>query len=181
MNVFEKCPNRGVIKAGSGRLLKYSFYRGENDSMLKISDFLRGQYRLDFTLDIETKSIEFSLYTKLNKQDQPEFANASKHPDLYASRFIEAVLCCCCERGWQIDQVKSYWVKDRSDDFPIFEEDYKKHNDSAHAARKTSSASRWARYGFTEIDSKKIKVIKNNSGLPVSVTAIFSKPSLIQG
>lgn len=141
----------GIVDSGSGK--KLNFRVEENLIEIRDAEF---QYRY-MRARVEDRAVNFSLYTTyLNKKSIEDFP-WERHPDLFADRFVGIALQYFEDRQVKIEICRDTWMPD-SDNFIAYREELNRSGDKVKAAKNTWSGKIYAKYGFSEIGEKDIKL-----------------------
>lgn len=157
--------NGDEIVGGSGRRLCYRLSRGRRLLNFQVFDLDDLYYALESTLDMSDSVIGFSLNTKIKPSDIQFGIGQTRHPDLFARKFIGVALEFFENLGYRINCCKAYWVNEEmeeyADNYHSFMNAFRRTGNKAESARLTWTGRALAEYGFTAITDDDVHIIQD--------------------
>ncbi|MEK7141040.1 MAG: hypothetical protein AAB800_00670 [Patescibacteria group bacterium] len=120
------------------------------------------------TLDTRDGIVSYTLYTKIRPFDFQFGLGLSRHPDLFANKFIGVTLDYFDSLQFDVNACQTSWydedLKENADNYHRFMTNYLRSRNKADAARQTWSGYALAEYGFTAITDDDVSIIADPTG-----------------
>ncbi len=175
--------NSGKFKAASGRDLSYTI----KPYNIEVQD---PPYILDAFVFSGIAS--FNLRTKILPIHDQEYNGVTRHPDMFAGKFVRLALDFFNSQDQQVGACESRWLPD-SDNFAMFVDEFAKTGDLVKSAHVTWSGQNFALNGYSQLledniwvanglnygmygpeDTSKLLLSKYND---LFISALFTKPT----
>lgn len=140
-----------IFEGGSGAVLSASIA----PSMLMLNDEERGG-SLVAIADPANRAFNLALSTRLK--------DGSRHPDLFAAKFIGVALHHFARNGFRPDCLEAEWTPG-GDNYNTFKDGMQTHRDKRDAVLATWTARIIAQYGFTRVEYHNIDVSLDKVGV----------------
>lgn len=159
-SVLKETGGKEVIISGSGKILLCT----ASSDLLEVSDF--DDKNLYLQAHLSTDGL-LTMALRTHSAVNPE----EKHPDMFASRFIELIFRYFANRGREIECFLAQWGTN-SDNYSQFMDVFQRSNDKVLAAKSTWSGEIIAKHGLTEIRPEDILVSEIGGS---HITALFGR------
>lgn len=140
----------GIVTGGSGRRLQYRI----EDSLISIFDTKFGDRQM--YARVEKRKARFGLTTKISQMDYNKEFPWTKHPDMFAKKFVGFALQYFRDMKIPVDICCGIWAP-QSDNYKSYIKELEQSGDQVRAAMNTWSGQVFIGYGYSEICEKDIK------------------------
>lgn len=160
--------NTGEIYGGSRRILSYGLSQGNILLTLDIHDLKDPYYAMVGVLDTQQKILGFALNTKVKSQDLQFGLGRTRHPDMFANKFIGIALSYFDSIGYAIHCCRAYWINEEKTSDAVnyysFMRAFKRTGNKIEAARQTWTGRVLAEYGFHVSTEEDIQFSQDPTG-----------------